>query len=79
MEHRDLAMVALRVLSGWTPVTCHGMKSCRSFAHCLTDEMELAPDEMACRLIGRACAAVIEESQGDRKEISRNFRHRKKA
>jgi hypothetical protein len=81
MDARDVAEAALRVLSLWT----HGIepnsqdvKILRSHA-LVPDEMDLSIDELACRVIRRECARVIEESQVSRKNIDRNCRHRKTA
>jgi hypothetical protein len=70
VESRELAFIALRVLSSWT----HGeapksadMSILRADA--LPDEADLPLDELACRIIRRTCARVIEESQADRKGI----------
>ena len=75
MESRDLAIAALRVLSAWT----HGnraesddLKALRT--HALSDEVDLPPDELACRIIGRECMKVIQESQFGRKTIEQNVR-----
>ena len=80
MEPRELAVVALRVLSGWTlgrtPTTVD-VNILR--AHALAHETDLPPDELACLIVGRTCAKVIHDSQMERKETTLNFRNRKRA
>ena len=71
MESQELALIALRVLSGWTggdiTESTDDVKTLR--AHALPDETDLPLDELACCIVGRACAKVINESQFDRKAI----------
>ena len=70
MEVRDLALTALRVLSAWM----HGERPTPEDAkvllgNALAGEDDLSLDELACRIVARTCAKVIQESQADRKAI----------
>jgi hypothetical protein len=69
MEPRELALIALRVLSGCT----HGQKETDDVktlrANCEPEERSLPTDELACVLIGRCCAAVTAKSKADRKVV----------
>ena len=72
MDSRELALVALRVLSACT----HGKKETNDVktlrAHCLPEERSLATDELGCIMVGRCCAKVKEESKADRTVIDSN-------
>src|SRR6476469_3295940 len=70
MEARDIALTALHVLSGWShghSLESDDVKMLRT--HALPDEVELPTDELACRIVGRTCRQVIQESKGDRRHI----------
>ena len=80
MKSRELALIALRILSGWTMRRAGNPEEIEILrAHALEGERDLPPDELACRIVGRECAKVIAQSQGERKAMSRNFRHEKTA
>jgi len=70
MESRELVEVALRVLKAWT--SGEHLSSSADIEilrrHALPDEVDLAPDDLACYIVNRECSRVIGESQGERKQ-----------
>ena len=79
MEARELALAALRVLGAWThrdPVDPADVKILRT--HAVSGEADLPLDELACRIISRECATVIQESRIDRKAIESSGMPRRK-
>jgi hypothetical protein len=79
MEARELAPTALRVLGAWThrdTVDSADVTILRT--HALSGEADLPVDELACRIINRECARVIQESRVDREAIESNDIPRRK-
>jgi hypothetical protein len=79
MEARKLALTALRVLSAWTKGKTSESNDVKILrAHALSEEADLPADELACRIIARACQAMIQKAPVDRSAAGSKVAHRRK-
>jgi hypothetical protein len=68
MGSKELVEAALRVLTAWTSgdrTNSSDIEILRQ--HALPGETEIHIDDLACRIVARECARVIQDSQADRK------------
>jgi hypothetical protein len=80
MESRELCEIALRVLQAWTYKELPAFSDIEILRRsCLPEETGVAIDELACRVIGRECKKIVQDSQADRRTMGSNVRRRKRA
>jgi hypothetical protein len=68
MGSKQIVEAALRVLTAWTSggrTNSSDIEILRQ--HALPGETEIPIDDLACRIVGRECGRVIQNSQADRK------------
>lgn len=76
---KELVETALRVLTAWTYKDLPAFSDLEILRRsCLPEEAEVPIDELACRVIGRECKKVIQDSQTERKTIEPNIVHHRK-